>query len=111
MASGKWRDQKQGGKLYPLQNHSHVTTKGTSNPYRSPFQIGMDLFFCKRKWYLLVSDYYSKFSIFRLLPSVFSKNLIYALESIISEYGNAEKIIYDDGKTFIAQEYMNVATQ
>ena len=71
----------------------------------------MDLFFCKGKWYLLVYDYYSKFPVFRLLPSISSKNVISALESIISEYGNVEEIICDNGKQFMAQEYKNFAAQ
>ena len=37
--------------------------------------------------------------------------MISALESIISEYGNVEEIICDNGKQFMAQEYKNVAVQ
>ena len=80
-------------------------------PFRPWQKIGMDLFFCKGKWYLLVCDYYSKFPVFRLLPSTSSTNVISALESIISEYGNVEEIICDNGKQFMAQEYKNFAAQ
>ena len=37
------------------------------------------------------------------------KNVIPALESIISEYENVEEIICDNGKQFTAQEYKNFA--
>ena len=40
-----------------------------------------------------------------------SKNVISALQYIISEYGNVEEIICDNGKQFIAQEYKNLAAQ
>ena len=33
-----------------------------------------------------------------------SKNVIFALESIISEYGNVEEIICENGKQFMAQD-------
>ena len=52
-------------------------------PFRPCQKMGMDLFFCKGKWYLLVCNY-SKFPVFRLLPSISSKNVISALNSIIS---------------------------
>ena len=71
----------------------------------------MDLFFCKGKWYLLACDYYSQFPVFRLLPSISGRNVISSLQSIISEYGNVEEIICDNGKQFMAQEYKNFATQ
>ena len=94
---------------------SLVTTKGTSNSYRHSFQ---DMaknrngsIFCKGKWYLLVCDYYSKFPIFRLLPSISSKNVISALESIILEYGIVEEIICDNRKQFMPQEYKNFVEQ
>ena len=80
-------------------------------PFRPLQKIGMDLFFCTGKWYLLVCDYYSKFPIFRLLPSISSNNVISALESIISEYANVEEIICDNGKQFMAQEYKNFPAQ
>ena len=79
--------------------------------FRSWQKKGMDLFFCKGKWYLLVCDYYSKFPVFGLLPSISSENVISALECIISEYGSVEEIICDNGKQFMAQEYKNFAAQ
>ena len=72
---------------------------------------GMELFSYEGKWYLLICDHYSNFSIFRLLPSMSNRNLITALESIISEYGNVEEIMSDNGKKFMTQEYKNFATQ
>ena len=72
-------------------------------PFRPWQKLGMDLFFCKGKWYLLVCDYYSKFPVFRLLPSISSKNVISALQSIISEYGYVEEIMAQEYKNFAAQ--------
>ena len=40
-----------------------------------------------------------------------SKNVISAHKSIISEYGNVDEIISDNGKQFMAQEYKNFAAQ
>ena len=37
-----------------------------------------------------------------------SKNVISALESIISEYGNIGEIISDNGKLFTAKEYQSI---
>ena len=99
----------------PCQTIARSQQKEPAIPIEVPFRpwqkIGMDLFFCKGKWYLLVCEYYSKFPVFRLLLSISSKNVISALESIISEYGNVEEIICDNGKQFMAQEYKNFAVQ
>ena len=90
----------------PCQTVARSQQKEPAIPIEVPFRpwqkLGMDLFFCKGKWYLLVCDYYSKFPVFRLLPSISSRNVIPALESIISEYGNVEEIICDNGKQFMA---------
>ena len=99
----------------PCQTVARSQQKQPAIPIEVPFRplqkLGMDLFFCKGKWYLLVCDYYSKFTVFRQMPSISNKNVISALESIISEYGNVEEIICDDGKQFTAQEYKNFAAQ
>ena len=98
----------------PYQTVASLQQKEPAIPIEVPFRlwqkIGMDLFFSKVKWYLLVYDY-SKFPVIRLLPSIFSKNVISALESIISEYGFIEEIICDNGKQFMAQEYKNFTAQ
>ena len=41
---------------------------------------------------------------------MFSKNVISALDYIISEYGNVEEIISDNEKQFMAKENKNFAT-
>ena len=103
------------GNCIPCQTIARSQQKEPAIPIEVPFRpwqkLGIDLFFCKGKWYLLVCDYYSKFPVFRLLPSISSKNVISALESIISEYGNVDEIICDNGKQFMAQEYKNFAVQ
>ena len=71
-------------------------------PFRPGQKLGMDLYFYKGKWYLLVCDYYSKLPVFRLMQLMSSKNAISGLESIISEHGNVEEIICDNGKQFMA---------
>ena len=99
----------------PCQTIARSQQKEPAIPIIDPFRpwqkLGMDLFFCKGKWYLLVCDYYSKFPAFRLLPSISSKNVISALEPFISDYGNVEEIICDNGKQFMAQEYKNLEAQ
>ena len=99
----------------PCQTIARSQQKDPAIPIEVPFRprqkIGVDIFFCKGKLYLLACDYYSKFPVFRLLPSISIKNVISALESIISEYGNVEDIICDNGKQFMAQEYKNFASQ
>ena len=87
----------------PCQTVARSQQKEPAIPIEVAFRpwqkIGMDLFFCKGKWYLLV------FPVFRLLPSISNKNVISALESIISEYGSVEEIICDNGKQFMAQDF------
>ena len=51
----------------------------TEVPFRPWQKLGMDLFFCEGKLCLLVCDYYSKFPVFRLLPSLSSMNVISAI--------------------------------
>ena len=69
----------------PCQVVARAQQKEPTVPIEIPFRpwqkIGMDLFFCKGKWYLIVCNYYSKLPVFRLLPSMCSKNVISALES------------------------------
>ena len=63
------------------------------------------------EWYLIVCDYYSKIPLFRMLPSMSSTNVISLLETIISEYGDIEEIIPDNGNQLKAKHYQTFAAQ
>ena len=48
------------------------------------------------KWSLIVSNHNSKLPVFRMLPAMSSKNMIFALKSIFSENGDIKEIFSAD---------------
>ena len=58
--------------------------------------IGADLFKYKGKWYLIVSDYFSKMPFIRPISSTSARVTIAAIKGIISENGIPLKLISDN---------------
>ena len=72
--------------------------------------LGMDFFMHKSKWYLLVADYYSKFSYILQMASMTSKDVISAQRFCFSLLGTPEEIISDNETNFTSRDYMEFAT-
>ena len=78
-------------------------------PPRQWHTVGGDLFFFEQKWFLLVTDYYSKFPFVRKLSNLTAKCVIDAFKNILSEQGVPAKLICDNGKQFDAHEFRQFA--
>ncbi len=80
-------------------------------PPRPWHTLGSDLFFFNNATYLLVADYYSKFTITKKLGNnTTTSNVIRYLKVIFSEHGIPEKMVTDNGPQFAANEFHEFAT-
>ena len=79
-------------------------------PPRPWHTIGADLFHVNGQWYVLVTDYYSKFPFIRRLSSLKTQAEKAAMMGIFSEHGIPEKLICDNGSQLVSQEYQNFAS-
>ena len=71
----------------------------------------MDLFFHNSKWYIIVTDYYSKYPWIYPLLATSSKDVISALKFCFSDFGIPEEIICDNGPQFTSREYQDFAAK
>ena len=74
-------------------------------PQRPWHTVGADLFHTDQRWYVIVSDYYSKFPFIRKLRACDSSTVIAAMKSIFAEQGVPEKMIHDNGPCFISTSF------
>lgn len=72
----------------------------TPFPERPWQQVGMDLFYLAGKWYLLVTDYYSRFPEVAPLTSLSTTSVIDHLKSIFARHGTPETVFSDNGPQF-----------
>ena len=71
----------------------------------SPWEIlGADLFWYKSQWYLLITDYFSKFPVVRKVSSTAASPTVRAMKGVFSEYGIPKKVVSDNGGHFTAYE-------
>ena len=73
--------------------------------------LGADLFQVDGKWYLLVTDCFSKVPFVRPLPNTGAAATIRALKNIMGENGVPVKLISDNGVHFTAYEFTQFAKQ
>ena len=73
--------------------------------------LGADLFYVNGKWYLLVTDCFSKVPFVRPLPNTGAPATIRALKNIMGENGVPVKLISDNGVHFTASEFTDFAKQ
>ena len=73
--------------------------------------LGADLFQVDGKWYLLVTDCFSKVPFVRPLPNTGALPTIRALKNIMSENGVPVKVISDNGVHFTAGEFTQFSKQ
>lgn len=70
-----------------------------------PWEIlGADLFWYKSPWYLLITDYFSKFPVVRKVSSTAAVPTVSAMKGVFSEYGIPKKVVSDNGGHFTAYE-------
>ena len=73
-------------------------------PNRPWQRVGIDLVHHNKGWYVIVADYYSKYSWIQALPATAYKDVISALRSCFAEYGIPEDVVSDNGSQFTSQE-------
>jgi hypothetical protein len=67
-------------------------------------KVGMDLFYLKSAWYLLLVDYYSKFLEVQKMESITSEFIIVAMKQIFGRHGIPEVVVSDNGPQFASAE-------
>ena len=83
----------------------------TEVPAQPWHTVGVDLFHYKSKWYILVTDVYSKAPFVRPLANTGAYASVRALKEIFSENGIPVKMISDNGKHFTGGEFKRFASR
>ena len=73
--------------------------------------LGTDLFQVNGKWYLLLTDCFSKVPFVRPVPNTGAQATIKALKNIMGENGVPVKVISDNGVHFAASEFAKFAKE
>ena len=93
------------------QRHRAAGPREPLRPHSIPSlpweKIAADIFELKRKYYLLVVDYFSKFVEVVTLPNLQSGTVISKLKSMFSRFGIPKKIVTDNGTQFSSLEFKN----
>ena len=82
----------------------------TEVPAQPWHTVGVDLFQQKGRWYILVTDVYSKAPFVRPLPNTGAFASVRALKEIFAENGIPAKMISDNGRHFTAREFKSFAS-
>ena len=85
-----------------------IVTEIPAQPWHT---VGVDLFQQKSKWYILVTDVYSKAPFVRPLANTGAYASIRALKEIFSENGIPVSMISDNGSHFTAGEFKRFASE
>ena len=97
------------------QVYSKSQSRETLQQHEIPAQpwrkIGADLFELQGKHYLLVADYYSRFSVIRRLSGLTTQSVIGQMKSIFSEYGIPVTVMSDNGPQFASTELNEFSRQ
>ena len=88
----------------PCQRNQQMNLKEFLMPHEIPQKpwhtLGCDLFFWNNSSYLLLSDYYSKFSLVRKLNNIRSDTTIAHQKSIFEEHGIPSKLVTGNDTQF-----------
>ena len=68
-------------------------------------RLAMDLFELKGKTYLIIVDYFSRWTELRLLEKLNSKTTITQIKSVFATHGIPDMIISDNGPQFVSWEF------
>ncbi|GBM25746.1 hypothetical protein AVEN_242011-1 [Araneus ventricosus] len=81
-------------------SNRHQSLIPTSFPERTWQVLGLDLFKYKNAWYLLISDYYSRYPETARLDRLTSAEVINHCKSIFSRHGIPDVFLSDSGSLF-----------
>ena len=89
-----------------FQPHQHKEPLIQHERGDSPWvKVGVDLFECDGRTYLVTVDYYSGWFEFDLLSSSVSLSVINKLKSHFARYGIPQMIMSDNGRQFVSSEF------
>lgn len=77
----------------------------TAFPTRPWEHVGSDLFYCKKRWYLLLVDYYSRFIEVSLLAELSTHEVIEHMKSHFARHGIPEILTSDNGPQYASDEF------
>ena len=81
----------------------------SSTPKRPWERLGMDLFELQGETYLLVVDYFSRWTEIKLLTSQSSSRTIHHIKSIFATHGIPDVVVSDNGGQFGSQKFADFA--
>lgn len=79
-----------------------------SRPWQT---VSTDLFYVQQSWFLIVVDYYSKFSFVRKLQNLTAGTVVNAMKGLFSETGIPCIVCYDNGTQFTSAEFQLLSKQ
>ena len=71
--------------------------------------VNADLFKVNNFWYIVIADYYSKFSFVKKLNNLIATTVVNVVRSIFSEQGIPETLICDNGTQFTSAQFRDLA--
>lgn len=76
-----------------------------------PWQvIATDLFYFNNTTYIIIADYYSKYPfVYPIKTQVTSTTIINILKTLFAEHGIPDKLISDNGRQYVSQDFVNFA--
>jgi transposase InsO family protein len=89
----------------------HEPLKPTELPGRPWERLAADLFEIKKKHYLCVVDYYSRWIEVRYLPTTTARSVIEKLRSIFSCHGICDELLTDNAAQFVGEEFAAFARE
>lgn len=72
-------------------------------------KVAVDIFEYRSHHYLLVSDYFSKFSVLKKLVNLTASHVVSVLKTIFAEYGIPVTVFTDQGTQFMSKEFNEFA--
>jgi transposase InsO family protein len=93
----------------PEQHHEPLIS--TPLPKRPWDYVGMDLCEHKKRSYLVVSDYYSRYIEIAQLTSTTASAVIDKVQSMFARWGIPSRVISDNGPQFASEEFANFARE
>ena len=78
-------------------------------PGRPWENVPMDIFHCKRNYYLVITDYYSRWIEIKQLTSLMSDCVISRVKTVFTTHGIPDVVVSDNGKQFISDEFRKFA--
>ena len=91
--------------------HPHEPLLPTSLPSRPWEKLGADLFEIKRKQFLVVIDYYSRWIEIKPLISTTSLAVIGHLKEVFANHGIPDELFSSNGPQFVSQDFRQFAAK